>query len=318
MATIIDHLMGSGDPAVRLSLTLNVLGESPASPEVRALREEVRESPRVRALLSERQADGRIPGHPYSKWGGAHWVLVMLADLGYPPGDDELVPLRDQTYDWLLGPAHEKNIRTVAGRVRRCASQEGNALYASLRLGLADERTGELARRLREWQWPDGGWNCDRRPEAATSSFHESLIPLRGLALHAQVTRDEESGAAAERAAELFLKRRLFRRLRDGRVMNHRFVRLCYPSYWHYDVLSGLKVMAEAGRISDDRCGEALDLLESKRLPGGGFPADAKHYSAGPAAKSGRSLVEWGGAGATRANEFVSAEALSVLKAAGR
>ena len=54
-------------------------------------------------------------------------------------------------------------------------------------------------------------------------------------------------------------------------------VRLHYPCYWHYDLLAGLKVMAEAGFIGDPRCREALDLLESKRLPGGGFPAEARY-----------------------------------------
>jgi hypothetical protein len=31
--------------------------------------------------------------------------------------------------------------------------------------------------------------------------------------------------------------------------------------------------MADAGQIGDDRCADALDLLESRELPGGGWPA---------------------------------------------
>ena len=42
--------------------------------------------------MSERDQAGRIPVHPYSaKWYGAHWVLVALAELGYPTGDLSLV-----------------------------------------------------------------------------------------------------------------------------------------------------------------------------------------------------------------------------------
>ena len=74
----------------------------------------------------------------------------------------------------------------INGRVRRCASQEGNCIFYSLALGLADERTEELVARLIKWQWEDGGWNCDKRPEAAISSFNETLIPLRGLAWYAK------------------------------------------------------------------------------------------------------------------------------------
>ena len=109
-----------------------------------------------------RNSDGQIPYHPYDKWFGAHWVLSILADLGYPEGDESLKPLLEQCYDWLLSKEHQKYILTINGRVRRCASQEGNCVYYSLALGLADERTEELAARLIKWQWEDGGWNCDK------------------------------------------------------------------------------------------------------------------------------------------------------------
>jgi hypothetical protein len=211
-----------------------------------------------------------------------------------------------------------RGIKTIAGRVRRCASQEGNALYSLLTLGLANDHTDELARRLVQWQWPDGGWNCDKNPEATNSSFMESLIPLRALALHARLTGNKRSKQAAEHAAEVFLKRELFKRQRDGRVIHEDFIRLHYPCYWHYDILFGLKVMAEAGWLDDARCQSALDLLESKRLADGDFPAESKYYQNNPNAKTGRSLVDWGGTSATRMNEFVTVEALYVLKVSGR
>ena len=84
----------------------------------------------------------------------------MLAELDYPPGDKTLIPLRDQVYAWLL--ARGKRL-VLDGRVRTCASQEGNALYATLALGIADDRAEELASSLMAWQWPDGGWNCDKK-----------------------------------------------------------------------------------------------------------------------------------------------------------
>ena len=43
----------------------------------------------------------------------------------------------------------------------------------------------------------------------------------------------------------------MFKRMRDGAVIDKHFVLLSYPSYWHYNILFGLKVMAEAGFISD-------------------------------------------------------------------
>ena len=86
----------------------------------------------------------------------------------------------------------------------------------------------------------------------------------------------------------------------------------------HYDILFGLEVMAEAGFIGDERCHDALDLLESKRLPDGGFPAEKKYYRVTENKMSGRSLVDWGGTGRKRMNEFITADALYVLREAGR
>jgi hypothetical protein len=79
-----------------------------------------------------------------------------------------------------------------------------------------------------------------------------------------------------------------------------------------------LKVLAECGRIDDPRCIPALELLESKRLPDGGFPAEAKHYRSSPKATTGSSLVRWGVTSRREMNEFVSLDALYVLKSAGR
>jgi hypothetical protein len=269
-------------------------------------------------LLSERNPAGKIPGQTYSKWVGVHWVLAALADLGYPPADSGLIPLREQVLDWLLCAQHLRGIKAIQGRVRRCASQEGNALWALLTLGIADDRADELADGLLRWQWPDGGWNCDKRPEADTSSFMETLLPLRALALHARVTGSPASGAAARRAAEVFLSRKMFRRIRDGAVIAPDFLLLHYPCYWHYDILFGLKVMAEAGLIGDERCAEALDALESKRLPDGGFPAEAKYYTVTERQMSGRSRVDWGPVSKERLSPWVTVDALVVLHAAGK
>jgi hypothetical protein len=317
-AGIIAKLLISDEPSVRYKVLVNVMGVDPTASEIRELQEQIRASQRVQTLLSERDDEGKIPLHAYAKWQGAHWVLSLLADMGYPVGDASLIPLREQVYTWLLSEHHWKSIITRQGRVRRCASQEGNALYSSLTLGIADARADELARRLILWQWPDGGWNCDKNPEADTSSFMESLIPLRALALHARVTGNMQSKQAAERCAEVFLTRRLYKRQKDGSTIRHDFVELHYPCYWHYDILFGLKVIAEAGFIGDERCADALELLESKRLPDGGFPAEAKYYHLSQRQRSGWSLVDWGSTSTVRMNEFVTADALSVLKAAER
>jgi hypothetical protein len=331
---IVDALLASTEPSIRWKTRVNVLGESRTSGAVKRLEREIRDSPRVRALLAGRDARGRLvhKRNPYAKWDGAHWILAALADIGYPRGDRTLLPVRDQLMEHWLAPHYyaefavekksqvyrRRGVPIIQGRHRRCASQQANALYSVLELGLADASAQDLVERLLHWQWPDGGWNCDRNPEASHSSFMETILPLRALSRVARETGAREVGRAAKRAAEVFLKRRLFKRQRDGVVIRREFAELHYPLYWHYDVLHGLKVMAEAGLIGDPRCRDALDLLEGKRLPDGGCPAEKRYYRLGREPGGPLELVDWGGASKRKTNEWVTVDALRVLRAAGR
>jgi hypothetical protein len=315
----VDRLLVSEDASVRYKILNGVLGLDAQGADLEEVRQQVRISPRVRGLLDGMGADGHLPGHPYQKWMGAHWVLALITDLGYPPGDPALAGLVDQMAVWVLG----QQAHMVAARPRRCASQEGNALLSMVRLGYLDDRAHELARRLRQWQWADGGWNCDKRPEATHSSFHESLRPMRALAAYAHRTRDVPAATAARRAAEMFLERRLYRRRSNGEVINPTFVALHYPYFWQYTIIHALVGMAEQGLAGDPRCSDALDLLESKRLHDGGFATERRHYrvAARPGASgTGLTTVRWGPGrnGGRTMNELLTADALAVLRQAGR
>lgn len=312
MADILSQL--EAEPSLAWKVAVNLRGVNPDSAAANQAAQIVRHSPLVTTLFENRDTTRRA----YRKWNGAHWTLSLLADLGCPPGDESLRPMMDESFGCWLSENHKKYIRQIAGRTRRCASQEGYAVWCSLKLGFADSRTDELVRRLLEWQWPDGGWNCDKRPEAARSSFMETLIPLRALSLYSQVSGDVKVKAAAEHAADVFLKRQLYKKQADRSVMDEHFILLCYPYYWHYNILFGLKVMAEAGFLADPRCAAALDLLESKRLPDGGFPAEETYARPTRPELSGYSPVSWGGRSAKKGNPFVTADALTVLRLAGR
>jgi hypothetical protein len=246
---------------------------------------------------------------------------VQLELTGYPSGDPTLVPFRERVYDWLLGPAFGRFPSTVAypdqpERVRRCASQEGNAIHYSLRLGLGDERDRLLVERLIAYQWPDGGWNCDKRREARTSSFVETLIPARALRAYGLAHSHRPALDAADRAAEMLLERRLVRRRHDG-VLLDRFTAIEFPIRF-YDLLFALVVMVELGRIDDPRCALALDLLERKRRPDGGYPAERLTARTTDRVMTRGTFADWGPGGATRSNELVTVDALRVLRAAGR
>ena len=331
---MIDVLLSSPEPAIQYKARVGALGESASSRSMQSLRQEIKRSPRVQALLAGRGPDGRLlrGRSVYAKWQGAHWVMAALADLGYPPGDRSLIPIRDQLLDlWLAPQFYEEfeceskakvygrsGVPVMQGRYRRCGSQQGNALYAIVTLGLADKRTEQLVERLLYWQWPDGGWNCDKDPTADTSSFMETLTPMRGLAAYARMSGDAKARAAVKRAASVFLERQLFKRRSTGATIRAEFTQLHYPLYWHYDILGGLKVLAEADLIDDSRCSAALDMLMKKRLPDGGFPAEARHYKTSQKIELGADVVDWGGTSRRVANPWVTVDALNVLARAKR
>lgn len=335
---VIDALLKSDEPSIRWKVRTRVLGEDPHSRKVRDLQEEIRNSPRAKALLAGRNQKFVQEKHVYAKWRGAHWTLVALAEIGYPATDESLLPMRDQVLEvWLSSAFYlefeskssvpksrsAEGVPKIQGRYRRCGSQQGNALFAITRLGLADNRSDGLVERLMHWQWQDGGWNCDRRPSARISSFNESMLPMLGLAVHAQRAGDGAAREAALKASEFFLCRRLLKRRTDGTVINPHWLRPKYPRYWHYDILGGLVAMAEMGLIKDPRCADALDLIERKELPVGGWAAEGRFYKVSSSMDiktrfGSISPVDWGGIGSRRMNEWITADALTVLAAAGR
>jgi len=333
--SVINDLASSEEPCIRYKIRANVLDENTESSSMRELQSQIKNSPQILSLMKDQDPENReLTIHKiYKKWTGAHWLLSILADLNYPLEDENLKPILDRVLDGWLSPAFTNQIHfdktppyhkikeavpIVKGRARRCASQQGNALYSSLKLGFIDERCLQLAELLINWQWPDGGWNCDKKAEAIHSSFWESLLPLRGLAIYSQITGDKKARSAIVSAAELFLQRHLFKRLIDGSVMNKQFIHLRYPNYWRYNILIGLLVMSEAGFLEDPRCDEALDLLESKQLPDGGWPAEDRFYQTTIKDVSGYSQVNWGGVSKRKMNPWVTCDALTVLHRAGR
>ncbi len=122
MSDILMQLLDSAEPSIRYKVRTQILGEASDTTDSLQLQEAIPTSPRVEALLAERDADGRIPHHPYAKWFGAHWVLATLAELDYPSGDSTLVPLREQVYAWLLSPHRIRRFERSPRPVRICAS----------------------------------------------------------------------------------------------------------------------------------------------------------------------------------------------------
>jgi hypothetical protein len=316
----VNWLLHSEDPSIRYLALTEVLCEPEESGEVKAARRRIIKGPRLQALLANQRADGGFGVHPYRKWTGAHWRLVSCVELRVPNGNKIVLKAAEQVLEWLDRTRPPK----INGLWRAHASMQGNALGVCSRLGLAgDPRAERLARSLVEWQWPDGGWNCDVRKEARHSSFYESLAPLWGLTEYRRATHDQESSGAAEKAVEFFLRHLLFRSCSTGKVINYQWLKLHYPLYWHYDILQALRIMMLANRLGDPRTEEALDIVESKRLKDGRwrpegyywYPRNRTKTTEGRRVSSGGEVVDWGRDGP---NEMITLNALRVLRGSGR
>jgi hypothetical protein len=251
--------------------------------------------------------------HPYGKWRGAFWRLAALVELGVvrSPDTDRDV---ESVLGWLANPRRLRSFPELEGRVRRCASQDGLALYVICRLGVADERLDVLADSLVASQWPDGGWNCDRRPAARHSSFNETWGPILGLAAYARATGDDRARGAAEAAADFILAHHVYQSHRTGEPAHPAVLNLRFPPYWHYDVLVGLVTLARSVGLGDSRTAAALDLVESRRRADGTWRTEGKWWKRPGSKGSNVEAVDWG----ETADELLTDRALEVLEAGGR
>lgn len=296
----VQWLLRSKEPAVRLLTQEHILGAR--------VSEDVLGGPKVRVLMS-----GLVdPVHPYHKWVGAYWRMIALVDFAVPPDPFVLAGL----YRVLAWRERSRPyVKYVDGCARACASMDGNALAMCCALGLAeDSRAASIVDALVSWQWPDGGWNCDRRPGARRSSFHETLPAAKGLYSYYEATGDPRAAQAAGRAVELLLSRHLFRSIRTGEVIDQAWLVPCYPPYWHYDILYALLVLARMGLANDPRAAEALDHLEGQRLPDGRWSVRRCWWNPDSRAVP-PDAVDWGRSGP---HEMLTLNALRVLRAAGR
>jgi hypothetical protein len=304
----LEWLLGSREPAIRRLVRRELVSGAARDDE-----RDVLDGGLVRTLLDNQQPDGGFGGHPYNKWGGAHWRLVSLVELGIPAGEPRALAAAETVLAWLTGTGHRRTVKMINGLARRCGSQEGNALAVACRLGLAsDERVGEIASSLREWQWPDGGWNCDIRPDAHRSSFHETLPPIWGLHEYAVASGDADAARAARAGAELLLEHRLFRSLRTGDPINDDWLTPHWPPYWHYDVLQALVVLTRLGLARDPRNTDAVDAIRRRRRADGRWRASTRWWRP-PSSTRTPEVVDW--RVDDSADRMVTLRALTVLRA---
>lgn len=345
MDEAVEWLLGSDEPGIRFQTRRDLLEQPGAeSPD------DIMAGPKVVALLGDQQSDGsfgrRVTIRRYAGTsrspenlvgvdqvdltpdiGGTMWRTLSMTELAVPPD-----PRVRASAGFLLDTTvSAKPPRVIDGLARVYGFGPGGVLLVASRVGLAnDPRTATIARRLIEWQWPDGGWNCQVNASGRRSSFHQSLLPARGLREYAIAANDAAAAMAADRAAELFLQHHIYfstgtgvpskqrhNRPPAGAIIDQRWTKLGYPSYWHYDVLAALSFLTVNHSVTDARADLALDLLERKRRPDGLWAADRQWWvPKGHRFQHQVEVVDWGVAGVP--SEMITLNALRILRSARR
>ena len=198
-------------------------------------------------------------------------ILTLLWEMGLDPASSEarraVGLVRDHVrwmgWDWdgtWRGSEFVGN-PFFAGEVEPCIN--GQVAASGAYFGQDIRR---ILDRLLGEQLPDGGWNCEAPDNSTRSSFNTTICVLEGL-----LEFDLADGSRAEvtkarlRGEEYLLERHLLRRKTTGEIVDPDWMRLSYPTWWHYDVLRGLEYLRKAGVKPDERVAEAIELVESKR-----------------------------------------------------
>jgi hypothetical protein len=102
---------------------------------------------------------------------------------------------------------------------------------------------------------------------------------LEGLLEYERAERKSAAVTKARKRGENYLlKRGLFRSLRTGEVIDKRWLRFSFPTFWHYDVLRGLDYLRNAGIKPDSRVSDAIKIVMERRHQNGRWPLNLLHY----------------------------------------
>ncbi len=223
---------------------------------------------------------------PAGYWGGPNdrgwlvtlYTLVALMDLGLDPASKQAKEMIDRV-DKRLVFKPLNNRPFLHGETEPCINGRILALGAYF-----NKPNDALARRLLSEQLEDGGWNCEavepspKRPLSRRSSFHTTICVLEGLLTYERAGRRSKVITKARKKAENYLlERRMFRSLRTGEIIDQRWLRFSFPTFWHYDVLRGLDYLRDAGIQPDTRVREAVELVIERRHQNGRWPLNLLH-----------------------------------------
>ena len=264
------------DPGIRWQTMRDLTDEEPAA--IATERARIATEGWGAKLLALQSPAGYWGGPDDRGWLVTLYTLVVLMDLGLDPTTKQARKMIDRV-DKRLVFKPLNNRPFLHGETEPCINGRILALGAYFK-----EPNDALARQLLSEQLEDGGWNCEavepsaKRPLSRRSSFHTTICVLEGLLAYERAGRKSAAVSKARRGAEDYLlERRMFRSLRTGDVIDERWLRFSFPTFWHYDVLRGLDYLRNAAVTPDSRVSEAIEVVIKRRHQNGRWPLNLLH-----------------------------------------
>jgi hypothetical protein len=256
------------DPAIRWQVMRDLTGEAPNM--IAAERSRIATEGWGAQLLAHQSPAGHWGGGP--KWDLITlYSLVVLKDLGLDPASKQARRMIDRV-DKRLVFKPLNNRPYLHGETEPCINGRILGIGSYFK-----EPNDALANQLLGEQLEDGGWNCEA-PKSRCSSFHTTICVLEGLVDYERAGRKSAAVTKARKRGENYLlERRMFRSLRTGEVIDKRWLRFSFPTFWHYDVLRGLDYLRNAGVKPDGRVDEAIEVVIKRRHQNGRWPLNLLH-----------------------------------------
>ena len=282
---IIDWLVLSDDPTVRLAALKELEGFGDTEPEVVNARTESMQIGPISTILSK-QCPGGFWGkeeeyYINSKYKGTVWNVNLLAQLGADGGDPRVRCAAEFLLKWSQHESGGFGYRGAgdggtAGSVIPCLS--GNLVWSMLRFGMMDDarvRAGiDWITKYQRFDDGDGplpkGWPYAMKNCWGKHTCHMGAVKaLKAISALPREEWSSELARVASEGAEHMLKHHLYKRSHDpSEIAKPRWTQLGFPLFWDTDALEMLEVLTDLG-CRDERMEDAVALVLSKRQPDG-------------------------------------------------
>jgi len=213
------------------------------------------------------------------KWTSSHYTLLDLKNLGVSPHNKPIQETLDLIFKNKKGP--DGGILPIGINQRSDVCVNGMVLNYSSYFGVKEEQVKSIVDFLLSQQMVDGGFNChSNRKGCVHSSLHSTLSVLEGIFEYKKNGyhyRLRELEKAKKESEEFILMHRLFKSDKTGEIIKRDFLKLYYPSRWHYDILKAMDYFQYAHVKYDRRMDDAMEVIKSKRNKEGLWSLTSAH-----------------------------------------